>query len=1487
MALRLDGPPVGPLDYKSQQAPHPAHAQQACARTHRSVSLQSCHCCWVAAAPGSRAPPAGGRLDGSAKCVNHKLLSGTLLAGLHRRHQCPRPQQALSLWILIFVAQQGVELGEFFDTWVLAEVLLSSTAAQTSRLQPSDLWPPGAMEDSAEAAVPHLLDSCGVEPSERDQEDEARTVAWSWCPVADAEPGAPAPEPGSLQPASGSSPSQKAMYPTDLTLTLLAVWRSDGRRDPELQQALRMRLRMLENAAQDVARVLGELSARLLSINSDCDQMVVTFKTFGEIWKFSTYHALGFVPHCLETLLMDQAFWLRAPEDGDQAVLEVRLEEGALRQMHENLLQQEGSYFVLGPDRRMRTVTGSGGARKGSQGGAASEVDCRAPSECSEEVAAALEPLAPFHQWALQVSWDPTDDLEDEPMAHGLPMAVGGLVTALADCQGSGPEELTFREGELIQILGAWVPGMAWCLGQHSDSGQVGFVQTKLISRQGQPQLENSIFLSKEESSFFSPESCFSEQDARQLLGRTSWPDICTQYSLDRLEEAQLDWPGEHEPPLPELSLQPSETPQKVRNVLEQCKTCQAHPGEPASWGLSPEPGGQSPANAEEPSLCLDAETNWMDLQALGTTLQWLDFPGYQASFGHLYAPSPLGPGSLPCSLADEEELAGHLARAREVAKRADLPMALARLCFLLGRLCVGKLKLSQARVYLEEALGSLGGCFGDLPLTMALYSLLATIHLRQKNRDKCVLMVDKAVALLLGMPGPVCGSEAQLLQLALQRAVRAQSAAAEARACFLLARHHWSLKQPEGALPFLERLLVLQGHLEALDTTWIVGCYQRLADIYSRQCLPHLALSCARVASLRACGSLASALWSVDLVLRHAPRLHGPWQVVPCLPAPITPYLWQALASPGARTERTLRASLYVSLAQVHSDHGQHGRAVALLMQAMDAEAPSGACPVVDHLVALAWVHLLQGQSAVALDVLESIEDSATASEEQEGVVVNMKAVALRRLGRTRRAAEGYYCALRVARRQGRWRDQAVVLANLGVLCLQAGAGQLAEHYLVGAVKRFSKLPGTQWGRDFTQVLLLLAHLYACRGLARQSCHCYEWAFLVAMETGHFESQLCAVQRLCHFYSSVQPSKAHSVVYHELQLSLVRRTADRAREGRLLETISQLYLSLGTERAYRSALDYTKRSLAIFIDLQEKRKEAHAWLRAGQIYYQLQQHELVDLYIQVAQNAALYTGDPRLGLELFEAAGDIFFNGSWEQEKAVTFYRDQALPLALATGSQEAELRLCNKLTVLLSMLGSPQEGLEFAHTALALSVTLGHQLNERVACHRLATLHHRLGQGELAEHFYLKALALCSSPLEFPEETLYYVKVYLLLGDIIFYDLKDPFDAAGYYQLALAAAVDLGNKRAQLKIYTRLATIYHSFLLDREQSLVFYRKARTFASELQGRRSPLAPPPVGPAYALPGPAPSPCPERPRACWLRPRPVLPAPGLAPPPATS
>lgn len=221
-----------------------------------------------------------------------------------------------------------------------------------------------------------------------------------------------APPPSMAELAAETRPRQTAVYPTDLTLQLLAVRRKSGLRSPSLQQALRSRLRLLENDSREVARVLGELSARLLSIHSDQDRIVVTFKTFEEIWKFSTYHALGFTHHCLENLLVDQTFWLLSPSEEEETAILMYVNKDALKQTHKTLLAQEGPFFVLCPDHRVRMTLGPQGARKGSQalrrtsgvplGVAILETDSSSPtpstSSKTEAAEAEPEPLTPFHQ---------------------------------------------------------------------------------------------------------------------------------------------------------------------------------------------------------------------------------------------------------------------------------------------------------------------------------------------------------------------------------------------------------------------------------------------------------------------------------------------------------------------------------------------------------------------------------------------------------------------------------------------------------------------------------------------------------------------------------------------------------------------------------------------------------------------------------------------------------------------------------------------------------------------------------------------------------------------------------------------------------------------------------------------------------------------------------------------------------------------------------
>uniref|UniRef100_A0A8C0J3M9 SH3 domain and tetratricopeptide repeats 1 n=1 Tax=Chelonoidis abingdonii TaxID=106734 RepID=A0A8C0J3M9_CHEAB len=1216
----------------------------------------------------------------------------------------------------------------------------------------------------------------------------------------------------------------KLIFFSDISLKLIMVERKSGLPDPRLQGELRGRLRLLENDNREVMAVFSELSARLLSIHSDQDLIVLTFKTFEEIWKFLTYHSLGFINHCMENVLLDQSFWLCSQEENEakqeEAGIEVCINEESLNLMYRGLLIQEGKevctceritiykqvwfplplrYFVFENIRVKSWV-----------------------------------PFFPSSRWFLKVYSDPVNFASKMESKCSKKIGKKLHLNFLISYASAVPEEISFQSGDKIEIIGYFIECLEWFVGRHMLTGQIGFVKTSHVKpdTSGTEQ-QNLDFLNEEERTFFAKERNVVEEDVVHLLKQTSNTEVCTVYRVEM--------------PHPSSNTDSNRIREMVKESLMKCKDFQLQLNGTSSQGndFPSSSNQQTCALAEEPHFCMQQDEEDQGSGVFESLLLFLNSKEYEVHFKNLYDFSFPFLNTTFYGYTSEEELVDYFGLAREAAKKANLPWALTRLCFLLGRLSIRKLKFSQARVYFEEALGAIRGGFNDLYLVVALYTNLTVIYLRQKNKEKCAHIFDKVTSLLMGIPNYICSTdmESDILRYALKRTVLSQSKHAEARACFLLAKHYTKLKQYEEALPFLERLQLLNNDLDLQKSSLSTDCYFRLGESYSQKCLPHIVLSCIKVASSQGSYTLRDCLRSINLVTKNAPKLHRLRKAGQMFPSQIAPYLRQALSSAFTNEQQKLCSTIYLSLSELYSHHRLYGEAIVYMEKVLHFNTPAHAGETINHLVSLAWLYILHRQNTVALAILNTVIDSSLSSPPQLGVIYNMTAIALKRTNNTKRAAVSYYKALHISEDADMVHNHAVVLANFGTLCLHLAANGLAEHYYVKAVKLFSGLPSLDCGHNFTQVLLQLGYYYANEMHKKRGRFYYEWALLVAMETNHLESQLQAVQLLCQFYTTVVPDEAQCVIYNEYQLSLARKMSDKVLEGQILETISQLYLSLGTERAYRSALEYTKRSLGIFIDLQKKEKEAYAWLQAGKIYYILRQNELVDLYIQVAQDVALCNGDPNLGVELFEAAGDIFFNGTWEREKAVSFYRDRALPLATKTGNKKAELRLCNKLVQLLLNLQDYEDSLEYAQISLTLSVNLGNQLNERIAYHRLAAIHHRLGQCELAEHFYLKALSLCSSPLEFDEETMYYVKVYLILGDIIFYDLKDPFDAAGYYHLALAAAMDLGNKKAQLKIYTRLAIIYHNFLMDREMSLFFYQRARTFATELNVRRINLAP--------------------------------------------
>ncbi|KAG7218441.1 hypothetical protein INR49_020388 [Caranx melampygus] len=1129
--------------------------------------------------------------------------------------------------------------------------------------------------------------------------------------------------------------------------------------DDQLKEILRGKLRVLQVDSTKVNALFMELSAHLISINSEEKVIYIRFKTFEEIWKFTTYYTIGFLGQCMESLLLDQTFWLSSVED--DVSIEVSIQEETLSLMYKRILMQDGSLFASCTANQMFDSSTSGGDLYLEQG----------------------------------------DIAQFEPPFLGS-----------EEYDAEGPDELSVAPGDRIIIVGLLVSCLNWFTGKKEATGEVGLVKMSLVK----PSTETY-------ETFFRLHEDKVIEETTTLLKKRSQDDTGHSYKLDVFSCQD----SEKKPPvrsLDEPETQQTELKRNIQRILDSGNVSGPHLS--ATWTRSQEDSDLS-TEAEDPSPpCFTVQPTVEgnnNTESFIPIFSFLEGQDYRAEFGVLYGlSSALLASSTFSGHSNEDELISFLGVARETARKKRLFWSQTRLCFLLGKLCAGRLKFSQARVYFEEALGLPREAFSDLRLLASIYSNLAAIYLLQKNTESFYGVTQRLVALVLGIPDCLQSLEDNsALKYFLKKAVLSHNQRAEAQACFLLAKHHWSSTDRAQAVPYLERLLVLCADSQNAWSISVSHGYLSLGRLYSQLCLPYLSISSARRASLQPSAKLSDCLHSTSLVLDNVHKLNEITEQETSIPPQVAPFLHQALGfielqdgGTDLHVHHVLVHQLTMCLCQLFYKHKMVGRAVHLMHRLISNSPPqqhvatTAGVSVPERnsaLIWLAWLHIDNNQPSVALDILDTVLSSMP-----EHCTTPRK-----------RAAESYQAAIDICQEYEDLQNWAVAQANLGLLCLKAGAKSLAMRHLTEAVQLFSELDGDGHQANFIAVLLQLGRLYIKQQHVHYGKGCYEWALLLAMNANLLDCQLTATRDLCCLYSRESPDQAQCIIYNQHQVQLLRRSGDRAQEGEALEAMSQLYLTLGTDRAYKAALDYTKTSLGIFIDLGCRDKEAFGWLQAGKIYHLLGQTELVDLYVQAAQDVALSTGDTRFILKLLEAAGDIFFNSSQDRDKAITFYRDRALPIAVKSSSVHTRLRLCNKLT----------------------EVMLSESLNERVAYHRLAALYHRLGQYEFAEHYYLKALTLCPAPLQFDEETLYYVRVYQTLGDIIFYDLKDPFDAAGYYHLALAAAMDLGNKRSQLQLCTRLATIYHNFLIDRELSLFFYQKARGFAAELNVRRINISP--------------------------------------------
>ncbi|XP_027697622.1 SH3 domain and tetratricopeptide repeat-containing protein 2 isoform X1 [Vombatus ursinus] len=1198
-----------------------------------------------------------------------------------------------------------------------------------------------------------------------------------------------------------------------------SVYSLSGRRiNEQLQEAARKRLWAMENDDKEVSALFKELSARLVSIQVDKDQFIITFKTIEEIWKFSTYLSLGHVSLCLEQLLFDHSYWLKCKLVEDTKI-QVTVNEEHLEAIYQGLLMQEGHF-----SRTLHTVVPSGEKDVGEYlrlckneliyvKNNKEETECEGTSLLTGlrglVPVAAIEPLSfPFHQWFLK-NYPGTCGIYRTNDWTGSYQIGKGKCKALKNYQGEEKDELTFRQGDSIEIFGFFLSGLRWFIGKLSATGEIGFVQTKHVAPDSYiPLSKATAFLNDEgKLSFWDPGN-EREKTCADFLRSLTHTDISSIYRLNESSQDPFETQTTSLAPIAEgfEGGQSGEVWEEDTAVSSRrCSDSDESSLTSDSYHL-PEPD-----DLDDPEVLMDLSSGHEDEEETAAVfhpfLTLLNQEGYSSHLESLYDLSFSLPASSFYGFSDEDELITYLVTSRNYAKRNHMTWAHARLCFLLGRLSVKKVKLSQARVYFEEALHVLSHGFRDPALIATLYINLAAIFLKQKVRPRASsALLEKAASVLACLPtgGVRAENEMEVVAHVLREAIASGSSALEARACFLAIRLLLNLGQYEEALPFVERLHLLAGPPPAAI----------LSFLYDKKYLPHLALASARQYSSRRTPGMAISLWQVRMVLENAGKLLRSSSSSGCgdISALACPSLRQALAASQEQGDIRTQRILCIILAKMYFHHSLSDGAIYYLTRAMALGQLLGEGDTFESSLCLGWAYLSAHYAGRALEILEPILTSLSETDSilQKGVVHNLLGLAHEGEGQVTRATKNYRGALAMAEEMGHVRNQAVALANLGHLIFRSRNQQLAESYLTKAVQLYSKLQSSKnVDTELGHVMLWLAQVLVDRQKIDEGRLCYEMTLLFGLKHHHLKTQLQATKSLCHFYSTVSPNSGACITYHEHWLRLAQQLQDHETEGILLEKLSQLYLKQNTATSLRRSLACIKESLRIFIDLGNQAKAAEAWLVAGKLLYLLREDELVEMYFQAAIQIALKSEEPSLVLRLYERAGDVYFNGDRNRYRAAEYYRRGAVPIARRIKAFSIELRLFNKLTELQLTLQGYDKALEFATLAARLSTIAGDRLQKLVAFHRLATVYYSLHMYEMAEDCYLKTLSLCPPWMSSSQEALYYAKVYSRLGHMTLDQLKDAHDATDYFLLALAAAIQLGDSKLQDSIRSKLKTI------------------------------------------------------------------------------
>jgi len=295
---------------------------------------------------------------------------------------------------------------------------------------------------------------------------------------------------------------------------------------------------------------------------------------------------------------------------------------------------------------------------------------------------------------------------------------------------------------------------------------------------------------------------------------------------------------------------------------------------------------------------------------------------------------------------------------------------------------------------------------------------------------------------------------------------------------------------------------------------------------------------------------------------------------------------------------------------------------------------------------------------------------------------------------------------------------------------------------------------------------------------------------------------------------------------YHEV-LELYRRASDRNAEARTINSIGEVYWSLGE---MRKALEKFNESLPLSRALGDRRMEGETLNNIGTVYLSLGEAQKALEKLNEALPLLRAAGDRRGEAQTLSNIGGAYDDLGETQKSLEKF--NESLPLRRAVGDRRGEAITLGNIGTLCRSLGETQKALEKFDESLPLYRAVGDRRGEAQTLNNIGALYLWLGEIQKALEKFNESLALRREVGDRRGEA-------ITLNNIgsVYQSLGEAQKALQKYNEVLPLLRAVGDRKGEANLHTNIGSVYLT-AGETQKALEKYNEAMPLLQAIGDRR-------------------------------------------------